>query len=306
MEPIDPATEREIQIALEEYRKLEQEKQVYIQGGLAVPSIVVLGTITGISIVAQFNQWWILIALPLAQIGILAFSLFASAMSLRHGMYLAVVEKRIERLAGRKLIGWEMRGVENWPKFHMGENSIENSIPNVGISIYFFTLLVFIVLEASVSVKWYWDSGFPVDQEQIRQLVAILYLVLNLIGGALLLFYFLRLPKWAAQLHAQFSHEELFMKYMIDIFDTYVDPPILTVREEGAFHVYIRNLSRNRHEFCIPVLNMSTILPPGRSCSWRIDAARGSYECTCKSTDTDRNEVKSLLRIRPPRVPKES
>jgi hypothetical protein len=220
-------------------------------------------------------------------------------------MYLAVVEKRIERLAGQKLMGWETRGVENWPKLHLGENSIENSIPNIGISIYFFTLLVFIVLEATVSVRWYWDSGFPVDIEFVRHAVAGIYLALNLLGGFLLLYFFLRMPKWAANLHAQFAREELFMKYVIDIYDSYVDPPTLTVRESKPFHVYIRNQSRHKHEFCIPGLRMETVLRPGKSCSWEIDAPVGTYNCTCTSTGDGRKIVQSMIRIRPPRPHKE-
>jgi hypothetical protein len=172
-----------IDVALDEYRSLQQEKQIYIESSFAVASIVVLGTVAAITVVAQSGNWAVVLALPLAQIGILAFALFLSAMSLRHGMYLAVVEKRIERLAGKRLMNWETRGVKHWPKFEPRASTHEQSLTNGAIGLYVLSLAVFIALEIVVATNWYWvhgwywDLGDPSRNEIYRHAVAIIYCI---------------------------------------------------------------------------------------------------------------------------------
>src|SRR5438874_1124823 len=108
-----------INLVLEEYRSLENEKRSISQGSYALASLVVIGTIGVLTAMMQTHnppdRLFLMLALLIGQLALVAVAIIMVAMSVRFGMYLAVVEQRINRLGGRNLLIWERKGVENWP-----------------------------------------------------------------------------------------------------------------------------------------------------------------------------------------------
>ena len=112
------ATE-EIKAALDEYKEVQQEKRLYIQSSFAVLTLVVVGSVGVLSAMVQTRSDEPRLAIALAaQFGQLSLILVAqilSAFSLRHAMYAAVIEERISRLVGRRIIRWEVTTAERYP-----------------------------------------------------------------------------------------------------------------------------------------------------------------------------------------------
>ena len=119
----------EIKAALDEYKEVQQEKRLYIQSSFAVLTLVVIGSVGLLSAMVQIKSDEPRLAIALAaQFGQLSLILVAqilSAFSLRHAMYAAVVEERISRLVGKKIIRWEVTTAEKYPGrgFRDGEKS---------------------------------------------------------------------------------------------------------------------------------------------------------------------------------------
>lgn len=111
-----------INLVLEEYRSLENEKRSISQGSYALASLVVIGTVGVLTAMMQTHnqsdRLTLMLFLLIGQLALVAVATIMVAMSLRFAMYLAVVEQRIDRIGGRKLLLWERKGVGNWPSSH--------------------------------------------------------------------------------------------------------------------------------------------------------------------------------------------
>jgi len=114
-----------INLVLEEYRSLESEKRSISQGSYTLASLVVVGSIAVLTAMMQthnqLDRLTLMVVLLIGQLALVAVAIITVAMSLRYAMYLAVVEQRIDRIGGRKLLIWERKGVGNWPSSHAFE-----------------------------------------------------------------------------------------------------------------------------------------------------------------------------------------
>lgn len=220
-------TNKAIEIALAEYESLAKEKHVYITGGFSVTAILVLGTAAALAAAlrdAAKPQLEIIVVLPLVQAAVLAFALFCATMSNRHGMYLAIVEGRINRLIGANMMRWERRGVTNWPSLRLARQSSESLFTTIPIGLYLMLMFTFIIVESIVGSIHIWGNGYEwvpqwrplvallfwlgATQYDLAHLATIVYAVTILaIVLILVIFYFL-LDPWTKRLFMAMNEEE--------------------------------------------------------------------------------------------------
>ncbi len=120
-----------INVAAEEYRELQNEKHLYEQAVFGITTLFVLGSVGALTAMVhaerEADRLILMLVLPFGQLALLLLILYLLSMSLRFSMYLAEVEKRIERLAGRKLVRWEGYGTEGaWPGSHTLSSDVGN------------------------------------------------------------------------------------------------------------------------------------------------------------------------------------
>ncbi|KAB1147135.1 hypothetical protein F7R91_12440 [Streptomyces luteolifulvus] len=199
-----------IQISIEEYHEVEQEKRLFEQSVYALVTLLAVGTVGVLTAFLHSktltDRLLVMLILPIGQILLIVLIVFLMVMSLRFGMYAAAIERRINVMAGGELLRWELHGVKDWPGRTVFSGSRSRN-PLEGTSATLAMLAVLALLGEIGYLEFLINRA--IEPTWLRIAVMIAYPAFFSLIGVVLTLYLKGLPEWTKQIHEEYSHNPL-------------------------------------------------------------------------------------------------